>query len=134
MSNSLGMAMCGAVALLLLGFAVREAAVVRRLQRAGIRTQGVVVDNTRDDYSDGHNWVPVIAFVDQQGHRVEFSPRMRGTGMNLARGLEVQVVYERGKPQTARVLMWKHMMGPAVYMLLSAVAFAGAGVLIALKS
>ncbi|MGW2858154.1 hypothetical protein ACWDAZ_42660 [Streptomyces sp. NPDC001215] len=45
--------MCGAVALLLLGFAVREAAVVRRLQRVGIRTRGVVVDNTRDDYSDG---------------------------------------------------------------------------------
>lgn len=54
--------------------------------------------------------------------------------LNLARGLEVQVVYEGGKPQTARVLLWKHMMGPAVYMLLIAVAFAGAGVLIALKN
>ncbi|MGW5255712.1 DUF3592 domain-containing protein [Streptomyces sp. NPDC004012] len=126
--------MCGAVALLLLGFAVREAAVVRRLQRVGIRTRGVVVDNTRDDYSDGHNWVPVVAFVDQQGHRVEFSPRMRGTRMGLATGLEVQVVYEGGKPRTARVLMWKHMMGPAVYLLLSGVAFAGAAVLIALKN
>ncbi|MHB9863419.1 DUF3592 domain-containing protein [Streptomyces sp. YIM S03343] len=134
MSNSLGVAMCGAVALLLLGLAVREAVVVRRLQRAGLRTQGVVVDNTRDDYSDGHNWVPVIAFVDQQGHRVEFSPAMRGTGMNLEMGLEVQVVYEDGNPQTARVLMRKHMMGPAMYLLLNAVAFTGAGELIALKN
>ncbi|MBP2052676.1 hypothetical protein J2Z21_005663 [Streptomyces griseochromogenes] len=85
MSDAWGMAMCGAVALLLLGLAVREAVVVRRLKRDGVRAQGVVVDNTRDDYSDGFNWVPVIAFVDQQGHRVEFSPKMRGTGMNLAR-------------------------------------------------
>ncbi|MFF5016194.1 DUF3592 domain-containing protein [Streptomyces sp. NPDC001165] len=134
MSNSWGVATCGAVALLLFGLAVREAVVVRRLRRAGIRTQGVVVGHTRDDYSDGFNPVPVIAFTDQQGHRVEFSPEMRGTGMNLAAGLEVQVVYERGKPRTARVVRWKHMMGPAVYMLLSAVAFAGAGVLIALKN
>ncbi|ANZ20835.1 hypothetical protein SNOUR_38035 [Streptomyces noursei ATCC 11455] len=77
---------CGAVALLLLGFAVREVVVVRRLKRAGVRAPGVVVDNTRDDHSDGHNWVPVIALVDQQGHRVEFSSQMRGTGLNLARG------------------------------------------------
>jgi len=73
-SSSLGMAMYGAVALLLLGFAVQDAAVVRRLQRAGIRTQGVVVGNTRDDYSDCHNRVPVIAFVDQQRHRWHASP------------------------------------------------------------
>ncbi|WP_369394587.1 DUF3592 domain-containing protein [Streptomyces sp. CG1] len=126
--------MCGAAALLLLGFAVRDAAVVRQLQRAGIRTQGVVVDNTRDDYSDGHNWVPVIAFVDQQGHRVQFSPQIRGTGTNLARGLELQVVYEDGNPQSARVLMWKHVRGPAVDPLLSGVVFAEAGVLIVLKN
>ncbi|MEU6220465.1 DUF3592 domain-containing protein [Streptomyces sp. NPDC047022] len=129
-SNSLGAAVCGGVALLLLGFAVREAAVVRRLRRTGIRTQGVVVDHTRDD----EYWVPVIAFVDQQGHRVEFSPRESGTGANLARGLEVQVVYEGGNPQVARVLMWKDMMGPAVYMLLGAVVFAGGAVLLALKN
>ncbi|MFE1310983.1 hypothetical protein [Streptomyces sp. NPDC058755] len=60
-----------------------------------------MVGHTRDDSSDGFNPVPVIAFTDQQGHRVEFSPEMRG---------------------------------PAVYMLLSAAAFAGAGVLIALKN
>ncbi|MET7795942.1 DUF3592 domain-containing protein [Streptomyces decoyicus] len=135
MSNAWGMAMCGAVALLLLGFAVREVVLVRRLKWAGIRTPGVMVDNTRDDYSDGHNWVPDIAFVDQQGHRVEFSPQMRGAGLNLARGLEVQVVYEDGKPKTARVLMWKYMMGPAVYLMLSAVAFTGAAAaLLALKN
>jgi hypothetical protein len=79
-SNSAGVAVCGAVSLLLLGFAVREALVVLRLKRAGVRAQGVVVDNTRDDWSDGHNLVPVIAFVDRQGHRVQFSPHVRGPG------------------------------------------------------
>ncbi|MFK0292828.1 DUF3592 domain-containing protein [Streptomyces sp. NPDC090442] len=130
LSSSLGAAGCGGVALLLLGFAVREAAVVRRLKRTGIRTRGVVVDHTRDD----DFWVPIIAFVDQQGHRVEFERQMRGTGMNLARGLEVQVVYEDGKPQTARVLRRKDTVAPVVYLLLSAVAFAGGAVLLALKS
>ncbi len=48
MSNRLtGAVVCGAVAVLLLGFALREAAVVRRLRRDGIRAQGVVVDNVR---------------------------------------------------------------------------------------
>ncbi|MDT0468524.1 hypothetical protein [Streptomyces sp. DSM 41699] len=65
---------------------------------------------------------------------MEFSPRMRGAGLGLATGLDVQVVYEGGSPRTARVLMWKHMMGPAGYLLLSGVAFAGAAVLIALKN
>ncbi|MEU1406431.1 DUF3592 domain-containing protein [Streptomyces sp. NPDC005728] len=134
MSDSVGVAVCGAVALFLFGFAVRETVVVRRLKRAGIRTQGVVVDNTRDDWSDGHNLVPVIAFVDQQGHRVEFSPHVRGTGMNLEKGLDVQVVYEDGKPHTARVNMRKYMMGSAMWTLLGGVAFAGAGVLLALKN
>ncbi|MFJ4369032.1 DUF3592 domain-containing protein [Streptomyces chartreusis] len=134
MSDSAGVVVCGAVALLLFGFAVREGLVVRRLQRAGIRAQGLVVDNTRDDWSDGQNLVPVIAFVDQQGHRVRFSPHVRGTGMNLERGLEVQVLYEDGKPHTARVNMRKYMMGSAMWTLLGGAVFAGAGVLLALKN
>ncbi|WP_186831870.1 DUF3592 domain-containing protein [Streptomyces sp. ISID311] len=134
MSNSTGVVVCGAVALFLCGFAVREAVMVRRLKRAGVRSQGLVVTNTRDDWSDGHNLVPVIAFVDQQGGRVEFSPHVRGTGMNLERGLEVQVVYEDGKPHRARVNTRKYMMGSAMSTLLGGVAFAGVGVLFALTN
>ncbi|MFI0156044.1 hypothetical protein [Streptomyces lydicus] len=48
------------MALLLFGFAWREAAVVRRLRRGGIHTRGVVVDNRQLADDDGHIWVPVI--------------------------------------------------------------------------
>ncbi|MFF2808132.1 DUF3592 domain-containing protein [Streptomyces sp. NPDC058000] len=135
MSNgTLCAVLCAAVAVLLFGFAWREAAVVRRLRRDGIPTRGVVVDNTQLADDDGHIWVPVIAFHDQQGHRVEFSPRMRGTGMGLATGREVPVVYEGRHPQTARVQLWRHMMGPAVSLLLGGLAFLGAGILIVLEN
>ncbi|QHC23276.1 DUF3592 domain-containing protein [Streptomyces sp. GS7] len=128
------MVLCAAVAVLLFGFAWREAVLVRRLRRDGIPTRGVVVDNTQLAEDDGHIWVPVIAFHDQQGHRVEFSPRMRGTGMGLATGREVPVLYDGRNPQTARVQMWRHTMGPAVSLLLGGMAFLGAGMLIVLKN
>lgn len=63
-----GGAVCAAVAVLLFRLRVAEAAVVRRLRRNGIHTRGVVVDNTQVVDDDGHIWVPVIAFHDQQGH------------------------------------------------------------------
>ncbi|MBX7554229.1 DUF3592 domain-containing protein [Streptomyces sp. NPDC048665] len=133
MSNgTTGAVLCALAAVLLFAVAWREAAVVRRLRRDGIRARGVVVDNTRVAEDDGHIWVPVIAFHDQQGHRVEFSPRMRGTGMGLETGREVPVVYEGRHPQTARVRMWRHMMGTAVSLLLGGMVFLGAGVLIVL--
>ncbi|GAA3102444.1 hypothetical protein GCM10017687_12050 [Streptomyces echinatus] len=84
MSDTAGVVVCGAVALLLLGFGVRESVVVWQLKRAGIRARGVVVDNTTDDWSDGHDLVPVIAFVDQQGHRVQFSPHVMLGGTAFA--------------------------------------------------
>jgi hypothetical protein len=133
MSNgTTGAVLCAAAAVLLIAVAWREAAVVRRLRRDGIRTRGIVVDNTQVAEDDGHIWVPVIAFHDQQGHRMEFSPRMRGTGMGLATGRVVPVVYEGRHPQTARVHMWRHMMGTAVSLLLGGMVFLGAGVLIVL--
>ncbi|MET8452916.1 DUF3592 domain-containing protein [Streptomyces sp. NPDC005209] len=72
---------------------------------------GVVVDNVRTHDSDGPTWVPVIAFTEHRGYRVEFSPRARGSGMGLATGREVGVVYLSRDPQTARVLMWRHTTG-----------------------
>ncbi|NUP21198.1 MAG: hypothetical protein HOZ81_35060 [Streptomyces sp.] len=53
--------------------------------------------------------------------------------MNLEKGVDVQVLYVDGKPHTARVDMGKFMMGSALWTLLGGTAFAGAGVLLALK-
>ncbi|MFE0379862.1 hypothetical protein ACFW1M_30875 [Streptomyces inhibens] len=62
-----------------------------------------MVDNTQVADDDGHIWVPVIAFLNQHGYRVEFSPRMRGSGLGLETGREVSVVDEGRRPQAARV-------------------------------
>ncbi|MCX4586025.1 DUF3592 domain-containing protein [Streptomyces sp. NBC_01481] len=123
---------CGAAALLVLGAALRETVVVRRLRQHGTRTQGVVVDNVRSSDSEGPTWVPVIAFTDLNGHRVEFAPRARGTGLGLATGREVGVVYLPHAPQTARVLMWRHLVGPPVSLFIGGIVFLGFAVWIAL--
>ncbi|MEV0372499.1 DUF3592 domain-containing protein [Streptomyces sp. NPDC050636] len=122
---------CGAAGLLPLWLGLREALVVRRLRRDGIRTRGVVVDNVRSD-SDGSIWVPVIAFRDQQGHRVKFTPRIRGSGLGLATGCNVPVVYLPRDPQSARVYTPRHMVGPVVFLLFVGAAFLGFAVLSAL--
>ncbi|MFJ5530826.1 DUF3592 domain-containing protein [Streptomyces sp. NPDC093261] len=127
----IGVALCGTAGLLLLGWAAGDARVVRRLRREGIRTRGVVVDNVRVHDGDGPAWTPVVAFTDQRGHRVEFSPRMRGSGLGLATGREVPVLYLGHHPQTARVHMWRHLVGPVVFLLFCAAIFLGAGALIA---
>lgn len=125
---------CGTVSVLLLGVALRDAVLVRRLRRQGIRTRGLVVDNVRTgDRGSGPEWAPVIAFVDQRGYRVEFTPRMRGTGMGLATGREVPVVYLADDPQAARVLMGRHMSGPVLFLFLGGAAFLSVAVFIALS-
>src|SRR5262245_2150162 len=123
---------CAGIAVVLLSIGVREAALVWRLRRHGIRPRGVVVDNVRVNSRDsGPSWTPVIAFADRRGHRVEFTPRMLGTGLGLATGREVRVVYMAQHPQTARVLMARHMVGPVLVLLIVGVAFLGIAVLIA---
>jgi hypothetical protein len=130
--GSVGTAICGAVSVLLFGFGLRDAVLVRRLRRQGMRTWGVVVDNVRvNNGESGPTWAPVIAFADQRGHRVEFTPRMRGGGMGLPTGRQVPVVYLAHDPQTARVQMWRHMTGPVVFVLAVGAVFLGCGVLIA---
>ncbi|MER6548828.1 DUF3592 domain-containing protein [Streptomyces sp. NPDC001250] len=84
----------------------------------------------RSSRTTGTSGCRCIAFHDQQGHRVEFSPRMRGTGVGLETGRGVPVLYEGRRPQTARVQMWRYMMGTAVSLLLGGMAFIGAGALI----
>ncbi|MEU6465922.1 DUF3592 domain-containing protein [Streptomyces sp. NPDC046976] len=131
----IGIALCGAIGVLLLGVALRETVVVWRLRRHGIRVWGVVVDNVRVQKRDsGPTWAPVIAFADQRGYRVEFTTKMRGSGMSLPTGRQVPVVYLSYDPQNARVSMWRHTVGPVVFTLLVGLVFLGAAVLIARTS
>ncbi|MFF4751567.1 DUF3592 domain-containing protein [Streptomyces sp. NPDC002514] len=133
MSKTMGVVACGAAAMLLLTLGLRDATTVRRLRRHGIRTRGVVVDNVRVRSGDsGPTWAPVIAFADRRGHRVEFTTRMRGSGMNLPTGREVPVVYLAHDSQAARVLMWRHMTGPVVFLLAGSAIFLSFGVAIVL--
>jgi hypothetical protein len=129
MSEGVGVVVCGAVAALLFGAALRDMVVVRRLRRDGVRTRGMVIDNVRGDDGDGPKWVPVIAFADHKGYRVEFSPKMTGTGMGLETGRAVDVVYPAHAPQNARVFTSRHMAGPAWFMLLGGVERVPAGTL-----
>ncbi|MEU8904816.1 DUF3592 domain-containing protein [Streptomyces mirabilis] len=133
MSGTLGGVLCGGVGVFLLGCALSEGVQMRRLRRHGLHTHGVVVDNVRVHSEDGPEWVPVIEFLDQRGHRVEFKPRMRGSGMGLATGLTVPVIYPPHNPQRARVRMWRHMTGPVVVMAFAAAAFLAVGVFIAVN-
>ncbi|TXS40880.1 DUF3592 domain-containing protein [Streptomyces sp. uw30] len=129
----MGVLLCGGAAVLLLVYAVREGFQMRRLRIEGIRTHGVVVDNVRTTDSDGPMWVPVIAFTDQRGYRVEFSPKARGTGMGLATGRQVPVIYFAHNPQNARVLMRRHMTGTVWCTLFGGLVFLGAAVWISLS-
>ncbi|MER7187212.1 DUF3592 domain-containing protein [Streptomyces hyaluromycini] len=129
-----GAVLCTAAGLVLLGIAVREGTVVQRLRRHGVRTWGVVVDNVRTRDNQGPKWIPVIAFTDRSGHRVEFSPRMQGAGLGLETGRQVEIVYLAQSPRVARVRMWRHVVGPVVFLVFGGVAFLGMGVVIALTS
>jgi hypothetical protein len=63
--------------------------------------------------------VPVIAFTDQRGYLIEFSPRIRGSWTRLATGRHVEVAYLPDDPQRARVLMWRHTTGLVMSLLLA---------------
>ena len=71
-------------------------------------------------------------FVDHQGHRVTFSPKLRGLGMGLATGREVPVVYLAHDPRVARVHLPRHMVAPGVFLLFIAAVFLLAAALIGL--
>ncbi|MGY4928120.1 DUF3592 domain-containing protein [Streptomyces sp. 900105755] len=128
---SFGAVLCTVAGLGLLVAAVHDASVVHRLRRHGVHTWGLVVDNVRTTDRNGPKWVPVVAFTDRLGHGVEFSPRAQGAGLGLATGRQVEVVYLAQNPQIARVRMWRHVVGPVVFLTFGAVVFLGFGVLIA---
>ncbi|MFJ9161598.1 DUF3592 domain-containing protein [Streptomyces griseoviridis] len=130
MATVTGGLLCAGTALFLLLCALIEVLHTRRLTRSGVRTEGTVIANVPLRVDDGPTRIPVIAFVDQQGRRVEFRPRMRGRGMGLPTGATVPVVHPPGRPRQARVLTRRHLAGPAVALTLGAAAFLGVAAVI----
>ncbi|MEU0477209.1 DUF3592 domain-containing protein [Streptomyces olivaceus] len=133
MTTATGILLCGLAGVGLLVGGVYDWVRVRRLRRHGIRTTGTVVDNVRVQGSNdsGPTWAPIVAFPDQHGYRVEFTPSLRGVGLGLPTGRQVPVVYLPHNPQAARVLTRRHMTGPVVFLLAMGVLFLGLSVVIA---
>ncbi|MFI8989473.1 MULTISPECIES: DUF3592 domain-containing protein [Streptomyces] len=123
--------LCIAVGLFIYACAVRDARLVRRLRREGLRTEGLVVANIVDRRDRSATQTPVIRFHDHQGHVVEFKTAIQGIGMGLATGRRVGVVYLPGSSHKARVDMRRQLVGPAVGMILIGTLFLGLGLVIA---
>ena len=134
MSNAFVGIICGAVGAGLLMAGLREANVVRQLRRRGIRSPGLVIRNVRIETSEsGHIWAPIIAYTDQRGYQVEFTTKIRGTGVGLAVGQQVTIVYLPDRSGSARVLMRRHMLGPVWFRLVAGIVFSAAGIIILLR-
>lgn len=136
--------LCVAIGLFLYACALRDARLVRRLRREGVRTEGLVVANV-DRQARNRNQTqnlkqkqnrntiptPVIRFHDRQGHEVEFTTAIQGIGLGLATGRRVEVMYLPGESQKARVWMRRQLVGPALGMILAGTLFLGFGLMVA---
>ncbi|MFD7920940.1 DUF3592 domain-containing protein [Streptomyces sp. NPDC059740] len=85
-----------------IGWSVREIALVQRLRREGVRTEGVVVRHRGESAKEGPVTFAVVGFVDLHGLRHEVR-----AGSSGVRGLPVGgpalVVYLPGVKGSARV-------------------------------
>ncbi|WP_165944803.1 DUF3592 domain-containing protein [Saccharopolyspora terrae] len=75
------------------------------------------------DSADGPAWSPVIAFTDNAGNRVEFTPVAQGSGLTLATGSTVEVIYLPDAPQRAQVNTWSHLLFPGLVACVGGVGF-----------
>ncbi|MFI0780922.1 DUF3592 domain-containing protein [Streptomyces sp. NPDC021212] len=127
--------LCVAVGLFLYACALRDARLVRRLRREGVRTQGLVVANVVDHQSQNRNptQTPIIRFHDHQGYEVEFKTAIQGVGLGLATGRTVDVMYLPSESQKARVWMRRHIVGPMAGLALGGTLFLGFGLVIVLS-
>lgn len=123
MADSLWAGVFGALAVVLFAAALRDRALARKLRRHGVHAPGRVVDRVSRTTRDSVISVPVMAFTDGDGRAVRFKPKLRGTGMDLPVGHEVQVVYVAGEPETARVFSRRHMGGPVVFLSFAGLVF-----------
>ncbi|QLH22149.1 DUF3592 domain-containing protein [Streptomyces sp. Rer75] len=133
MGEPLAELLCVAVGLLLYASALRDARLVRRLRREGVRTEGLVVANVvnRQDRNRNALQTPIIRFHDHQGYEVEFATAIQGVGLGLATGRRVDVMYLPGESQKARVWMRRHIVGPMAGLALGGTLFLGFGLVIA---
>ncbi|MFI0822416.1 DUF3592 domain-containing protein [Streptomyces sp. NPDC021098] len=140
--------LCVAIGLFLYACALRDARLVRRLHREGVRTEGLVVANvdrqaqkqnqkqnrnqTRKQKQNRHTTqTPVIQFHDRQGHEVEFTTAIQGIGLGLPTGRRVEVMYLPGESRKARVWMRRQLVGPTLGMILAGTLFLGFGLMVA---
>lgn len=100
----------------LLVFGIRELLLVARLRRRGLVAEGTVVENVHTgDSAYGPAWSPVIAFTDNAGNRVEFTPVAQGSGLALATGSTVEVIYLPEASPDARVNTAAHLLVPGFF-------------------
>ncbi|WP_433258584.1 hypothetical protein ACQPYK_23995 [Streptosporangium sp. CA-135522] len=113
-----------ATALACLAFAVREKRLISRLQRYGVHGRGRVIGAVVDDSSQH----PVIAFTDNAGHHIEFTPQVAGIDLWLTVGQEVLIAYLDGQPQAARVFTTRYRVLPIVLSGIASLIFLVAGI------
>jgi len=125
--------LCIAIGLFLYAYALRDARLVWRLRREGLRTEGVVVANVMDHRSRNRNSLqtPIVRFRDHRGREVRFTTAIQGIGLSLPTDRRVGVVYLPGNPQKARVWMRRHLLGPMAGLALGGTLFLGFGLLVA---
>lgn len=113
----LGFVVCATSGTVVFLIGLHNALLVRRLRQHGIRTSGLVVDQTRESTDSGHYWKPVISFTDQHGHTVTFQPGVGGKGYELPTGREVPVVYLADNPEKVKVDMRRFTTSQALYLM-----------------
>ncbi len=115
-----------------LGWGFREASLAWRLRRRGLCAEGIVVENIRyvDPDSTSPHWAPVVAFTDNAGNRVEFTPQGHGGSLGLSTGRRVQVIYLPESSQDARVNTWQHLLLPSLIAMIAGLVCIGVVALI----
>ncbi|WP_239376416.1 DUF3592 domain-containing protein [Frankia sp. Cj5] len=72
--------------------------------------------------------VPVIAFTDDKGERIEFTPRVAAIGLQYPVGRVLPLLYPPGKPHEARVATRRSRVIPIFFAVTFGLAFAVTGV------
>jgi hypothetical protein len=78
--------------------------------------QGVVVDllPSRSRDSGTYTYAPVVDFVDQNGKQIEFSSSTSSNPPSYHKGEKVEVLYDPGRPQHAKIHGFFSLWGGAI--------------------
>ncbi|MET7822787.1 DUF3592 domain-containing protein [Micromonospora zamorensis] len=80
---------------------------IRKLRRTGVASVGTVIGHERT-VDDGPLYAPVIAFVDENGRKRQFTVAIRTSGLVHSVGEEVPVIYPPGRPNDPRLASFRH--------------------------